>query len=212
MSIQDKNTKFIIPLYCEILDYIENLRSTYTRDQAADDFETIIKRDRILREKAFEKEANKFIEYAIVSLIDDILSYSEWGKQVGWSSEQLSLEYKLYNTANTYSQFYANADEARQSDNSDVLLVYLQCVLLGFRGKYREKTDELKKWVMIQNKHLDHNFVKPGRPFYIEDEEQRLPVDELNGVRVFIRSGVMSCICILLTLLSYFYAVQQSLK
>ena len=76
-------------------------------------------------------------KYAIVSWIDEVLVDTPWNGQEWWSNNVLEVE--LFNTRLCHEQFYTRAQEASTFQTRDALEVFYVCVVLGFRGLYRDE-------------------------------------------------------------------------
>jgi type VI secretion system protein ImpK len=77
-------------------------------------------------------------KYAMVSWIDEMLVEAPWEGREWWSNNVL--EVKLFNTRLCNERFYLRAQEASTLSRRDALEVYYNCVVLGFRGLYRDPT------------------------------------------------------------------------
>ncbi len=75
-------------------------------------------------------------KYALVSWIDEMLVESAWSQRDWWSNNVLEME--LFSTRECNERFYLNAKEASTLSGRDALEVYYVCVVLGFRGLYRD--------------------------------------------------------------------------
>ena len=75
-------------------------------------------------------------KYALVSWIDDVLIEAPWEGR-GWWKEN-ALEVEVFNTRLRNEQFYLKAKEASSLPQKDALEVFYVCVVLGFRGLYRD--------------------------------------------------------------------------
>ncbi len=75
-------------------------------------------------------------KYALVSWIDEVLVDSVWRGRDWWSNNVLEVEF--FNTRLCSEQFYVKAKEAAALTRRDALEVYYVCVILGFRGLYRD--------------------------------------------------------------------------
>jgi type VI secretion system protein ImpK len=75
-------------------------------------------------------------KYALVSWIDEMLVETPWDGRDWWSNNVLEVE--LFNTRLCNEQFYVQAQEASSLARRDALEVYYVCVMLGFRGLYRD--------------------------------------------------------------------------
>ena len=75
-------------------------------------------------------------KYALVSWIDEVLLEIPWDGRDWWGNNVLEVE--LFNTRLCNEQFYVRAQEASSLSRRDALEVFYVCVVLGFRGLYRE--------------------------------------------------------------------------
>jgi type VI secretion system protein ImpK len=74
--------------------------------------------------------------YALVSWIDEMLVDTQWEGREWWSNNVL--EVKFFNTRLCNERFYTRALQASTLTRRDALEVYYNCVVLGFRGLYRD--------------------------------------------------------------------------
>jgi type VI secretion system protein ImpK len=74
--------------------------------------------------------------YAITSWVDEVLVDSQWQGAEWWSNNVLEVE--LFNTRLCYENFFVLAREASSLPQRDALEVYYLCMMLGFRGLYRD--------------------------------------------------------------------------
>ncbi len=75
-------------------------------------------------------------KYAIVSWIDEVLVETPWDGRDWWSNNVLEVE--TFNTRLCNEMFYVRAQEAAALSGRDALEVFYVCVVLGFRGLYRD--------------------------------------------------------------------------
>jgi type VI secretion system protein ImpK len=75
-------------------------------------------------------------KYALVSWIDEVLLETPWDGREWWGNNVLEVE--LFNSRLCNEQFYVRAQEASGLTRRDALEVFYVCVVLGFRGLYRE--------------------------------------------------------------------------
>ncbi|MHC4398306.1 MAG: DotU family type IV/VI secretion system protein [Planctomycetota bacterium] len=78
----------------------------------------------------------KLAKFAMVGWIDDVLIDAPWGGRDWWKEN--SLEVELFGSLSANEQFYVKAREASSLPNKDALEVFYLCVVLGFRGLYRD--------------------------------------------------------------------------
>jgi type VI secretion system protein ImpK len=85
------------------------------------------------------------IRYALVCWLDEIfiLLDSPWSRR--WNEQKL--ETQLYGTNFRAEWFPEQAERAESRRGSDALEVFFLCVMLGFRGRWREEPDKLQAWV-----------------------------------------------------------------
>jgi len=75
-------------------------------------------------------------KYALVSWIDEMLVDIPWKGQAWWSDNVLEVE--VFQTRLCSERFYLRAQEASTLSRRDALEVFYVCVVLGFRGLYRD--------------------------------------------------------------------------
>jgi len=75
-------------------------------------------------------------KYALVSWIDEMLVETNWASREWWSNNVLEMD--LFRSRLCSEQFFINAKEASTLARRDALEVYYVCVVLGFRGLYRD--------------------------------------------------------------------------
>jgi type VI secretion system protein ImpK len=75
-------------------------------------------------------------KYALVAWIDDVLIDAPWEGRSWWKENALEVE--VFNTRLRNEQFYVKAQEASGLPRKDALEVFYICVVLGFRGLYRD--------------------------------------------------------------------------
>lgn len=75
-------------------------------------------------------------KYALTAWIDEMLVDSGWNERDWWSNNVLEME--LFGSRLCSEQFFLNAKEASTLTRRDALEVAYVCVVLGFRGLYRD--------------------------------------------------------------------------
>jgi len=75
-------------------------------------------------------------KYALASWADEMLVDANWDGRDWWSNNVLEME--LFNSRECYDRFYILAKEASALSTRDALEVFYICVVLGFRGLYRD--------------------------------------------------------------------------
>lgn len=77
--------------------------------------------------------------YVLCALLDEIVFASRWELKAEWLNQPLQMVY--FQDFNAGEQFYKRLDELRgkkEAREIDLLEVYTNCLLLGFRGKYAD--------------------------------------------------------------------------
>jgi len=75
-------------------------------------------------------------KYALVSWIDEMLIDAFWDGREWWANNVLEVE--LFNSRESNEEFYVKARQASTLAGRDALEVFYVCVVLGFRGLYRD--------------------------------------------------------------------------
>lgn len=75
-------------------------------------------------------------KYAIVSWIDELFVDTPWDGRDWWSNNVLEVQH--FNTRLCYENFYLRAQDASTLTRRDALEAFYICVVLGFRGLYRD--------------------------------------------------------------------------
>lgn len=84
-----------------------------------------------------QKHDWELAKYALVAWIDDVLIEAPWEGRKWWKENALEVE--LFNTRERATMFYTKATEAATLTRRDALEVFYVCVVLGFRGLYRDQ-------------------------------------------------------------------------
>lgn len=75
-------------------------------------------------------------KYALVCWVDEVLVEAPWEGSDWWNNNVLEVE--LFNTRLANEQFYVRSLQASALPTRDALEVFYVCVVLGFRGLYRD--------------------------------------------------------------------------
>jgi type VI secretion system protein ImpK len=78
-------------------------------------------------------------KYALVARIDEVLIEAKWDGRNWWNEN--ALEQELFSGRRAYHHFYLQAKEASGLPKRDALEVFYVCVVLGFRGLYRDPVE-----------------------------------------------------------------------
>ena len=82
-------------------------------------------------------ESWEIAKYALVTWIDEMLVDAHiWAGQDWWRDNVL--EWSLFNSRRCNDLYYVNANKALNSGSDDALQLIYVCVMLGFRGLYRD--------------------------------------------------------------------------
>jgi type VI secretion system protein ImpK len=127
------------PIFLHVLELLERIERNET-PSAKDERSRV--RSQIDRAEAMlgRKPDWELAKYALVSWIDDLLIEAPWDGRQWW--EENALEVELFNSRDAFSKFYVQAEEAQKLTKKDALEVYYVCVVLGFRGLYRDSNAE----------------------------------------------------------------------
>lgn len=112
--------------------------------------------------KGISPEELQSAKYALVAVIDETISRSDWTGKSDWYDHPLALEYFSDNVAG--SEFFNKLDAIRRDArrNAPLLEVYYVCLALGFEGKYAFNPNELTPLVAQVGREL--RALRPGSP------------------------------------------------
>lgn len=125
------------PLFLHALSFLDRIEQNQPVDAAVEQQRILLLIDQAEAAVGASREW-ELAKYAIVSWIDEILVEIPWDGRLWWSNNVL--EVRLFNTRLCNEQFYVRAQEASALSKRDALEVFYDCVLLGFRGMYREQS------------------------------------------------------------------------
>lgn len=80
-------------------------------------------------------------KYALVAWIDEVLIEAAWNGGSWWREN--ALEQEIFSGMRAYHQFYVRAKDATALPRRDALEVFYVCVVLGFRGLYRDPVEAI---------------------------------------------------------------------
>jgi len=78
-------------------------------------------------------------KYALVAWIDEVLIEANWDGRNWWNEN--ALEQEIFSGRRAFHHFYLKAQEASALPRRDALEVFYVCVVLGFRGLYRDPVE-----------------------------------------------------------------------
>lgn len=130
-----KLAQAVDPIYLHVLDLLDRIGDGQEPDAPQEQL-----RIRALLDQAEalvgRGEQWELAKYALVSWIDEMLVDAEWQGRDWWSNNVLEVE--LFKTRLCNEQFYVRAKQASNLSGRDALEVFYVCVVLGFRGLYRD--------------------------------------------------------------------------
>jgi type VI secretion system protein ImpK len=141
-------SQVVDPVFLYVLDLLEQIEQGRRVDKGQESWEEERIRIRSLIDNAEAKLGRRddweLAKYALVSWIDEMLIEAPWPGRDWWTENALEVAYYTDRTA--YISFYMNAGQAAKLSKRDALEVYYVCVVLGFRGVYRnEDPEELRE-------------------------------------------------------------------
>jgi type VI secretion system protein ImpK len=156
-------------------------------------------------------------KYALVSWIDEVMLEAPWDGHEWWNENVLEVE--LFNTRLAHEEFYLKAREASGLPQRDALEVYYVCVVLGFRGLYRDPEiastmsealgmpGDLETWAKQTALAIR---LGQGRPKLVESEEVGLGAPPLEGQTRLVWSSLFGVILAAILAAGFFYVVRAS--
>jgi type VI secretion system protein ImpK len=146
-------------------------------------------------------------KYAIVSWIDEMVLSTPWSGREWWSNHILEME--LFQSRLCSVRFFESAEQSVRSNCLNALEVYLNCVILGFRGVYFDETLGMEKslpqgfpvtlsaWIDRHRKLLQR---APDVPLPSAPLRERTHCEPLSGQRQLIWWSVAAAILVLLNM------------
>lgn len=147
--------------------------------------------------------------FGLVAWIDETLTNSEWGRSVGWGSEEHVLEWFTFGSRGRAYLFYQHSDEAESHGDADALEVYLLCVALGFRGELVYDEEQLNAWVERVYARIGESSSVAPRPF-LEEDGAGPGLEPLKGPSLLVAVSILFAVTALFTLAAYLSAVHYS--
>lgn len=188
------------PVFLQVIGLLDRIASQESLNPEEEQVRIIARLDRaqaILGERADWVLA----KYALVAWIDDVLIDAPWPERDWWTEHRL--EFRQFRSALAYEQFYTKAQEASSLPKKDSLEVFYVCVMLGFRGLYRDQAmaggraqelglpADLDTWASrtAMGIHLGQ-----GRPPIVESGRTRVGAPPLKGRERMILSLVAGAV------------------
>jgi type VI protein secretion system component VasF len=142
--------------------------------------------------------------FGLLAWIDEVLTESEWGRNVG-SPEEI-LEWVFFASRDRATLFYDHAERAEEERDLDAMETYLLAVTLGFRGKLRRDDAGLADWVNRVHGRIRDAGTVPDRPF-AKDPLLTEHFGPLRGPSLLLRASILASVTALITLAAYLCAV-----
>ncbi len=130
-----KFAKAVDPVFMRALGLLE--RIDRGDDLSPEEERLAIRGDLDTAERLLGQEQQwELAKYGLVSWIDEVLIEAPWEKGRDWWKEN-SLEWEYFKTNDRFEQFFVKARAANSLPQKDALEVFYVCLVLGFRGLYR---------------------------------------------------------------------------
>jgi type VI secretion system protein ImpK len=147
-----------------------------------------------------QKQDWELSKYALVAWIDDVLIEAPWQGRLWWKENALEVE--LFNTRDRATLFYSKALEAGKMTRRDALEVYYVCVVLGFRGLYRDTASafladqmglppSLEAWAGMASKSIQ---LGQGRPPITESPRPGEGAPPLDGRYLLVGTALLGIV------------------
>ncbi len=144
-----------------------------------------------------QKQDWELAKYALVAWIDDVLIEAPWAGKAWWKENALEVE--VFNTRDRATLFYARSQEAGKMTRRDALEVFYVCVVLGFRGLYRDNAaafladqlglpPNLDAWASQTSKSIQ---LGQGRPSITESPRPGSGAPPLDGKYLLIGTALL---------------------
>ncbi|NQU23378.1 MAG: DotU family type IV/VI secretion system protein [Candidatus Nealsonbacteria bacterium] len=131
-----KFAKAVDPVFMRVLGLLERIERD--RNLSPEEERVTIRSDLDAAERRLgQSEEWKLAKYGLVSWIDEVLIEAPWEKGRNWWKEN-SLEWVYFGTNSRFERFFEQAEEANKQPQKDALEVFYVCLVLGFRGLYRD--------------------------------------------------------------------------
>jgi len=202
--------ELVMPLFRRVVDLRRRLDRGETRSLDDVFHQVQVWLDETGRRAVTQPELGRSFErakFGFVSWIDEILTDSEWGRSVGWGSEQHVLEWIVFGSRDRAWRFYEHSDEAEEQGDLDALEVYLLCATLGFKGELAYDADKMTDWVERVYGRVSETGTVEARPFAEEDAGAGLK--PLGGPSLLLRVSALVAFTTLFSLVAYLFAVHH---
>ncbi len=124
-------------------------------------------------------------EFVMVALADEIFLHMDWKGKGYW--QQNILESQMYDTHRAGESFFEKLEEflkVRDPSRADIAMLYLLALGLGFKGKYRDRTntsrlDHYRRELFIFIHHRDPMLYQKATELFPETYQHTLDVGKL---------------------------------
>jgi len=146
------------PLIVYTLEFRENSEDDlYTIEKLTDDYTVLIAKAR----EEFSSDSVVFTDalFPVVAWIDEVILSSRNDNKRLWQKQLL--QKKFFNISDAGDAFFERLEKLPDGSN-DVRLLYLYCLMLGFKGKYYRAEDQqmLDDIFETQKAYMDDDFLK----------------------------------------------------
>lgn len=130
-----KFAKAVDPVFIRVLGLLERIARG---ENPSPQNERARIRDDLLHAEAVAGKGEEWqlAKYALVCWIDEVLIDAPWEGRTWWPNN--ILEFEAFHSSVAFERFYHQAGKASTLDGKDALEVFYLCVVLGFRGFYRD--------------------------------------------------------------------------
>lgn len=157
------------------------------------------------------REEWELAKYALITWVDDLLIEAPWEGRTWW--EENRMEFQVFRTAEAFTKFYSQANQATELPRKDALEVFYVCVVLGFRGFYGDPSAlahaddfglpaSLEEWARRTSMSIQ---LAQGRPPLIERGRPGPGAPPLEGKYLLVGTGLT---CVMLAVVAMVTAWQ----
>ena len=152
-------------------------------------------------------------KYALAAFVDEVVLNADWAGKEDWAENPLQLQY--FGTYLAGEGFFEKLEALRAQAKSrgDVLRLYYQCLLLGFKGKYGitsgEILEALKKSVQstLESEHPVDS--RPISPHWQPTDKPRPQTDKLPRWFLYMSLGVVAACALLYVVLFFVLKIKE---
>ena len=130
-------SKNIDPIFLHVLELLERISGNESPDPGEERARIRARLD-AAEQRIGQTDEWQLAKYAIVAWVDEMLIEAPWDGAEWWREQPL--EFEIFRSAIAFSGFYEKAEQASQLTRKDALEVFYICVVLGFRGMYKDPT------------------------------------------------------------------------